>query len=91
MGRPPLRVVARVSARTDAGIKLWTPWPHIGRGAGDVCLGRVCISVYTEQTPMLNWHIRKARPQDGKKLKHLRFRAFSICVGPVMVSLRRWR
>lgn len=77
-----------MNARRKAGIKLWTPWRHIGRGSGEFTFGRVCLSIYTEQTPQLRYG---SRPGNKRMTGHMWFRAFHLWVGPLLFMVRRWR
>lgn len=79
-----------MSTRTDAGIKLWTPWPHIGRGSGELCIGRLCFDIHTDQT--WRWWLFNRRPGRANPSHPAhRFAAYAFGFGPILIIVRRWR
>lgn len=84
------------AARREARVPVWTPWPHIGRGSGEITVGRVCLDIYFRWSRFGEW-FRKPRfivspPEPERSDWHpgAAYRAFTFAFGPVHFLLRRW-
>lgn len=79
-----------MSARADANIKVWTPWRHIGRGSGELCIGRVCFDIHTEQ-PWRWFLFSRRKPIPNPQHPAHGFGAFAIAFATFLLIVRRWR